>query len=71
MTTFAQAPQTVLNCRFTRLGYRLRGIDEHLQPESQWVCVRDPGQRRCVTEQECRECQSWEGTDPDISTRHR
>ena len=34
------------------------GVDEHLQPEKPWVCVRR-GERRGVTEEECENCAHW------------
>ena len=52
--------QTIWDCRWSRPGYRLIGVDDHLQPEKLWVCVR-LGERRGVTEEECEECPFWEG----------
>jgi len=37
--------QTAWECKWSRPGFRLAGIDEAQQPESVWVCVRT-GQRR-------------------------
>jgi hypothetical protein len=51
--------QTIWDCRWSRPGYRLFGIQDHLQPEKLWVCIRT-GQRRGVTEEECEHCPHWE-----------
>lgn len=51
--------QTIWDCRFSRPGYRVIGVADHLQPEKLWVCVRS-GERRGVTEEECEECPYWE-----------
>jgi hypothetical protein len=32
--------QTIWDCRWSRPGYRVIGVDEHRQPEKLWVCVR-------------------------------
>jgi hypothetical protein len=53
------ATRTVWDCRWSRPGYRLFGVKEHLQPENLWVCVRQ-GERRSVTEEECEKCSHWE-----------
>lgn len=50
---------TIWDCRWSRPGYRLTGVPDHLQPESLWVCVRR-GERRDVTEEECENCRHWE-----------
>ena len=53
MATIAVATlQTVWDCKWSRPGFRLSGVKEALQPESQWVCVRT-AQRRSVTDAEC------------------
>ncbi len=51
--------QTIWDCRWSRPGYRLLGVEDQLQPESVWVCIRT-GVRRGVTEEECAECPHWE-----------
>ena len=51
--------QTAWDCRWSRPGYRIAGVEEHLQPEKLWVCVRE-GERRGVTEEECEACEHWE-----------
>ena len=51
--------QTIWDCRWSRPGYRLIGIEDHLQPEKLWVCVRAGG-RRSVTEEECENCPFWQ-----------
>jgi hypothetical protein len=53
--------QRIWDCRWSRPGFRLFGVAEHLQPESVWVCVRDQG-RRCVVDHECDQCPRWEPT---------
>ena len=58
-TTAIATRQTSWNCRYSRSGYRLRNVDEHLQPESRWVCIRT-GERRNVTDEECATCPHWE-----------
>jgi hypothetical protein len=50
--------QTIWDCRWSRPGYRVAGVPDHLQPEPLWVCVRD--ERRGVTEEECEHCLYWE-----------
>jgi hypothetical protein len=50
--------QSVWECKWSVVGYQLSGLDEHLQPESRWVCVRT-GTRRNVTEDECERCPYW------------
>ena len=51
--------QTIWDCRWSRPGYRLIGVEDLLQPEKLWVCVRG-GERRGVTEEECEECPHWQ-----------
>jgi hypothetical protein len=41
VTTF----QTIWDCRWSRPGYRVMNVEDHLQPEKLWVCVRT-GDRR-------------------------
>ena len=53
------AMQTIWDCRWSRPGYRLLGVEEHLQPEKLWVCVR-LGERRGVIEEECERCPFWQ-----------
>jgi hypothetical protein len=50
---------TIWDCRWSRPGYRLLGVEEHLQPETLWVCDRH-GERRGVTEVDCENCPHWE-----------
>lgn len=45
------------NCAWSRPGYRLFGVDDQLQPEALWVCVR--GERRDVSDKECETCAHW------------
>jgi hypothetical protein len=71
MTTSIATLQTIWDCRWSRLGRRLHGVEERQRPETLWVCARRPGQRRCVTEQECEECGFWETRDPDVAASSR
>lgn len=50
--------QTIWDCRWSRPGYRVMGVPDHLQPETLWVCVR--GERRGVSEEDCEKCPYWE-----------
>lgn len=47
------------DCRWTRPGYRVADIEEHLQPERETICVRGP-HRRGVSDEECGDCLHWE-----------
>lgn len=60
--------QTIWDCKWSRPGYRLIGVEDHFQPEKLWVCVRTGG-RRGVTEEECEECPFWEPL-PEQSTKN-
>jgi hypothetical protein len=60
--------QTIWDCRWSRPGYRLIGVEDLLQPEKLWVCVRG-GARRGVTEEECEECPHWQAL-PDPKDTH-
>jgi len=54
--------QTIWDCRWSRVGYRLTGVVEKEQPEPIWVCVRY-GDRRAVTEDVCATCVNWQADD--------
>ena len=56
--------QTAWDCRWSRPGYRIIGVEEQLQPERIWVCIRT-GERRGVTAEECEDCPHWESV-PDL-----
>ena len=58
-TTSIAVLQTIWDCRWSRLGYRVTGVPEQLQPETPWVCIRT-GERRDVTEEQCENCAHWE-----------
>ncbi len=60
--------QTIWDCRWSRPGYRLFGIQEQLQPEKLWVCVRT--ERRGVTEEECEFCPHWQAVEPREHKEH-
>ena len=51
--------QTPWDCKWSRPGFRLAGLDESHQPESVWVCVRT-GQRRRLSEMTCEYCPYWQ-----------
>jgi hypothetical protein len=57
-TNVATTLQPIWDCRWSRPGYRLFGVEDQLQPEKLWVCVR--AERRSVTEEECASCPYWE-----------
>ena len=63
--------QTIWDCRWSRVDLRHHGVGEQQKPDALWVCVRRPGTRRGVTEQECEQCEFWEAEDPDISASSR
>ena len=63
--------QTIWDCRWSRVDRRHHGVGEQQKPDALWVCVRRPGTRRGVTEQECEQCEFWEAEDPDISVSSR
>jgi len=54
--------QSAWECKWSRPGFRLAGIEETLQPESTWVCVRT-GTRLPVSDERCEECPYWQGDD--------
>jgi hypothetical protein len=56
--------QTIWDCRWSRTGYRLIGVEDHWQPEKRWICVRGDD-RRGVTEEECEHCPHWESLAVD------
>jgi hypothetical protein len=58
-TTAVASLQTIWDCRWSRPGYRILGLEDDLQPETLWVCVRQ-GERRSVTEEGCAACVHWE-----------
>ena len=39
------------NCRWSRLGHRITGLRDAVQPEGVWVCTRE-GERRSVSDKE-------------------
>lgn len=67
MPTRIATLQPIWDCRWSRLGHQPHGVDERRPAETAWVCVRHPGKRRNVTEQECEECGFWEKEDPQIA----
>ena len=58
-TTTTATQQTTFDCRWSRPGYRVSGVEDHLQPESFWVCVRTD-ERIGVSEAVCEHCPHWE-----------
>ena len=63
--------QPIWDCRWSRVGRCHHGVGKLQQPEAVWVCVSRPGTRRCVTEQECEQCEFWEAKDPHVSASSR
>ena len=57
--TVVSTLQTMWDCRWSRPGFRRVGVDDDLQREKPWVCVRT-GDRRGITEEECADCPYWE-----------
>ena len=47
------------DCKWSRPGFRLAGVEESLQPESTWVCVRTK-ERRKLSDTTCENCPYWE-----------
>jgi hypothetical protein len=66
-TTAIATLQTIWDCKWSRPGYRLFGVEDQLQPEQLWVCVRT--ERRSVTADECATCPYWEA-DPARPEAH-
>ena len=62
-TTAVATLQTIWDCKWSRPGYRVAGVEEQFQPETAWVCVR--GERRGVTERDCEHCAHWESGPDD------
>ena len=56
--TILATQQTIWDCRWSRPGHRLTGVNDAEQPEALWVCVRT-GKRRGVDEHECARCPDW------------
>ena len=49
--------QSAANCYWTRNGYRLSGVADSAQPDDLLVCVREPGARRGVNDDNCKDCE--------------
>ena len=54
--------QTAWDCKWSRPGFRLAGVEESLQPESIWVCVRTKVRRK-LSDTTCENCPYWEGEE--------
>jgi hypothetical protein len=54
--------QTAWDCKWSRPGFRLAGVEESRQPESVWVCVRTK-ERRMLSPHTCGDCPYWEADD--------
>jgi hypothetical protein len=65
-STVVMTVQTVWDCRWSQPGHRLTGVEESLQPESLWVCVRD-GNRRATNEAECETCPHWQREEAEAA----
>jgi hypothetical protein len=61
-TTAIATLQTIWDCRWSRPGYRLTGVQETDQPETLWVCTRTDG-RTPIRGAECEACPHWECAD--------
>ncbi len=57
--------QPMLDCKWSRPGYRLTGVSDHKQPEGHWVCVRTDA-RPAVNDKDCGDCRFWE-LDPKVA----
>jgi hypothetical protein len=58
-TTAVATLQTPWDCRWSRPGYRLTGVNDWDQPEPAWVCVRT-GHRKPISGGDCDGCPHWE-----------
>ena len=58
MTTVA-GPLAMLDCKWSRPGYRLARVEDRDQPEAPWVCVRTDA-RPGIADMECERCPNWE-----------
>ena len=67
-TTAIATLQTTWDCKWSRPGDRLFGIEDQLQPEQLWVCVRT--ERRSVTDDECATCPYWEADPARLEANH-
>ena len=54
--------QTAWDCKWSRPGFRLAGVEESLQPESIWVCVRTKVRRK-LSDTTCENCPYWEAEE--------
>jgi hypothetical protein len=54
--------QRAWECKWSRPGFRLAGLEEESQPETTWVCVRT-GVRTPVTDELCEQCPHWQADD--------
>lgn len=71
METITRTPQTIWDCRWSRLRRPRSGVEARVLTDPGWVCVRHPGQRRSVTDPECEECGYWDTRDPAGSAEGR
>ena len=60
-TTRIATLQTIWDCRWSRLRYRVSSLEDRVPPETLWMCDRR-GERRGVTEGDCENCPHWEVT---------
>jgi hypothetical protein len=54
--------RTAWDCKWSRPGFRLAGVEASLQPESVWVCVRTK-ERRKLSDTTCDNCPYWEADE--------
>jgi hypothetical protein len=58
VTTVVATRQSAWECKWSRPGFRLAGLEEPMQPETVWICVRT-GERRRLSETTCDQCPFW------------
>ena len=62
VTTRIATRQSAWQCKWSRPGFQLAGLEESVQPETLWVCVRT-GERRRLSESACDQCPYWQADE--------
>jgi hypothetical protein len=62
VTTLIATRQSAWQCKWSRPGFRLAGLEESVQPETLWVCVRT-AERRPLSESACDQCPYWQADE--------
>jgi hypothetical protein len=62
VTTLIATRQSAWQCKWSRPGFRLAALEESVQPETLWVCVRT-GERRLLSESACDQCPYWQADE--------